>query len=212
MYEWVPFGKTAPRRLGVWKLVLNYLKSQWPTSYRDTTGLEDVSEHILKPFNLFDEIAWGVSFKHFEASQKIPDKKGVAIGVYIDDKYNDFTEKKYPGGGWHKVRIYCSVDLTYRFTESITTLDGDDFPLQYEGNKNMINNILSTNVTAMESLGLHNVEVGRTVFDGRYADEEIFLERLSRDVDPKAFAIGNDIYWSYRKIYIVEAWEYLHAY
>lgn len=213
MYEWIPFGQTAPRRKPFYKLLLEHLKSQWPTAYRDTSATEGAenSEDVIKPFNLKDEIAWGVSFKHFEASQSNPNAQGVAIAVYHDDKYNDFPVYKFAGGTSHKTRNYVCVDLTYRFTESTTTLDGDDYPLQFEGNKILINNIFS-NCATMQNQGVHYIWPGRVVFDGRYADEEIFLERLSRDVDPKAFAVDNDVYWSYRRIFQVEVFEDIKVY
>jgi hypothetical protein len=210
-WEWIPTGQNAPRRLPFYKLLMNHLKANWPTSYRDTSAFENPSEHILKPFNLKDEIAWGVSFKHFEASQALPENKGVAIAVYHDEKYNDWPEWKFAHGNSHKIRSLVCVDLTYRFTESVTTLDGDDFPLQYEGNKQMILNIFA-DCAAMKSQGVHYIYPGRIVFDGRYSDEEIFLERLSRDVDPKVFQIDNDVYWSYRRIFKVDVFEDVRLY
>ena len=211
MYEWVPFGQNAPRRKPLYKLLLNHLKSNWPTSYRDTSAFEDPSEHIAKPFNLRDEIAWGVSFKHFEASQSDPNKKGVAITCYHDEKYNDFPQWKYGHGTAQKVRTYVCVDLTYRFTESTTTVDEDDYPLQFEGNKNMILNIFADCAT-MKPQGVHYIYPGRIVADWRFSDEEIFLERLSRDVDPKVFEIDNDVYWIYRRIFKIDVFEGIKLY
>jgi hypothetical protein len=211
MYEWVPFGQNAPRRKPLYKLLLNHLKSNWPTSYRDTSAFENPSEHIAKPFNLKDEIAWGVSFKHFEASQSDPNKKGAAITCYHDEKYNDYPQWKYGHGTAQKVRTYVCVDLTYRYTESTTTVDEDDYPIQFEGNKNMILNIFADCAT-MKPQGVHYIYPGRIVADWRFSDEEIFLERLSRDVDPKVFAIDNDVYWIYRRIFKVDVFEGIKIY
>lgn len=204
MYEWIPYGSTAPRREPYWKIVLNQLKAQWPTAYRDTSAIETPSEHVLQPFTLKSDIGWGVAFKHFDSASKI-----CTITAYIDDKYNDNTERKYPGGD--RVRsIFVCVDMTYRFTKSVTTLDEDNYPIQFEGNKNLIQNILA-DVNTFGSQGIYIYE-GRTIFDGRYSDEEIFLERLSRDVDPKAPSLENEYYWIYRKIYRIEAFEKVRLY
>ncbi|MDR4491387.1 MAG: hypothetical protein R2685_10880 [Candidatus Nitrosocosmicus sp.] len=208
MYEWVPFGATAPRRVPYWKSLLDYLKQQWPIEYRDTSATEGVegSEDVIKPFTLKDDIGWGVSFKHFEASQKIS-----TISCYVDDKYNDYTERKYPGGESRLKTTLITVDLTYRYTKSVTTLDGDNYPIQFEGNKIMIHNILA-NCAALQNMGIHYIYEGRTIFDGRFSDEEIFLERLSRDMDPKAPTLNNDFYWIYRKIFKIDVFEGLKVY
>lgn len=206
MFEWVPFGRQAPHRLSYPKLLLNHLKNNWPTEYRDTSEYEEISEHELKPYNLRDEIAWGVSFKHFESSQANSDKQGVAITCYHDEKYNDYPEWKYAHGNAQRKRTYVCVDMTYRFTESITTIDDDFWPIQYEGNKKMIHNIFADCAT-MKPQGVHYIYPGRIIADGRFSDEEIFLERLSRDVDTKVFAIGNDVYWIYRRIFKVDIFE-----
>ena len=205
-YEWIPYNKTSPRRKPVWKIVLNYLKAQWATAYRNTSATETPSEHILKPFNLRDEIAFGVSFKHFDSSPK-----RCTITAYIDDKYNDYTEEKHFGGESRLVRNYVCVDMSYRFTEHVTILDDEDYPIQFEGNKNMIDAILS-DCAALQSEGVHYIYKGRTVFDGRFSDEEIFLERLSRDADENVKDIDNDAMWIYRKIFKVETFEKLRLY
>ncbi len=204
MYEWLPFGKTTPRRHSVPTIIREYLKEQWPTEYRDTSPAEDPSEHILKPFSLKDEITWNMSFKHFIASNF-----RVAITTYLDEKYNDFTEYRFSHGNARKLRTYCAVDMTYREANNITTIEQD--PIQFEGNKIMIDNILS-DCTTLQPKGLHNIVKGRTIFSGRYSDEEIFLDRISRDMDPKALAIQNDIFWIFRKIYVVETWESVKFY
>lgn len=183
-----------------------HLKAQWPTAYRDTSAIENPSEHILKPYMLKNEIAWGVSFKHFETAEE-----RCAITAYVDDKYNDYTEEKYDHGHARLIRVYVSVDMSYRFTEHVTKLDDDDWPIQFEGNKIMIDNILS-DCSTLESEGVHYIYKGRTVFDGRYSDEEIFLERLSRDADEKVKDIDNDAMWIYRKIYKVEIFEGIKNY
>ncbi len=186
--------------------MLNHIKSQWPTAYRDTSAIETPSEHILKPFSLKDEIGWGVSYKHFESSEE-----RCTITAYVDDKYNDYTEYKYSHGNARLLRTYVSVDMSYRFTEHVTKLDDDDYPIQFEGNKIMIDNILS-DVSCLESYGVHYLYKSRTVFDGRFSDEEIFLERLSRDADDNVFEIENDLIWIYRKIYALEYFEGIKFY
>jgi hypothetical protein len=206
LYEWVPFGQTAPRRKALWKIILAHIKTQWPTAYRNTSAFETPSEHIAKPFNLKNEIAFGVSYKHFETAEE-----RCTITAYIDDKYNDYTEEKYDHGHARKVRTYVNVDMAYRFTEHVSKLDDDDWPVQYEGNKIMIDNILS-DCAALQPYGVHYIFKRRTVFDGRYSDEEIFLERLSRDADEKVKDIDNDAMWIYRKIYAVETFEGIKVY
>ncbi len=207
MYEWYPFGQTKPRRLPFWKILLNHLETNWPTEYRDTTATEGIegSEHVIMPFVLKDDIGWGVSYKHFNSAKKVS-----TIAAYIDDKYNDYTEDRYSRGA-RKTRTYVCVDMAYRYTTSITSMDGDTFPLQYEGNKIMIDNILS-DCAALEPYGVHYIWKGRTVSDARFSDEEIFLERISRDLDEKALASQNDMYWIYRKIYKVEVFDGIKLY
>ena len=204
-YEWIAFGKTAPRRKSLADIVKTKLKTNWPTAYRDTSAIETPSEHILKPYNLKDDIGWGVSFKHFDTA-----KKKCTITAYVDDKYNDYTETKFSHGNSRLNRVYVSVDMAYRYTESITTLD-DKWPIQFEGNKIMIDNILS-DVTCLKSEGVHYIYKGRTIFDGRFSDEEIFLERLSRDADKDVFTIQNDMMWIYRKVYNLEFFENIKFY
>ena len=205
MYEWIPFGQNKPRRLPFYKIVLNHLENNWPEEYRDTSAYEDPSEHLSMPFVLKDDIGWGYSFKHFDASKKI-----ASLTCYIDDKYNDYSEDRYSRGA-RKTRTYVCVDMAYRYTKSVTTITGDTFPLQFEGNKIMIDNILS-DCAALEPYGVHYIWKGRPVADGRFSDEEIFLERISRDREEKALASQNDMYWIYRRIYKVEVFDGIKLY
>lgn len=206
MYEWLPFGKTAPRRHSVPTIVRKFLYSQWPTAYRDTSATEGAenSEDVIKPFTLRDKITWNMSFKHFIASNH-----RCALTTYLDEKYNDYTEDRFSHGNARILRTYCAIDMMYREANNVITIEED--PIRFEGNKIMIDNILS-NCAALQNEGLHNIVKGRTIFSGRYNDEEIFLDRISRDLDPKVLQIQNDLIWIFRKIYVIETFESVKFY
>lgn len=210
LYEWVPFNKQSPRRFSHAKLVRDFLESQWPTAYRDTSATENPSENVLKPFSLKADIGWGVSYKHFRSAEEMGKK--CTITAYRDDKYNDFPEEKYSHGSARKQRVYVCVDMTYRFTNNVTKFDSDaEWPIQFEGNISMIENILS-DVSCMESLGVHYVFPSRVIMADRYADEEIFLDRIGRDTDTSQLGGDNDVYWVYRRIFALETFESIKGY
>lgn len=154
-WKWVNAITREEQFVDTWWLVLDKIKSNYPTTWSAEEELKPIEKRHL----LAADIAWGTSDNNFDAANS-----QAAFNVTHN---NSPQEAKWIGGTRKRMYQFMITEFSYRHTAESTTDVWSNPPWAFMATKKIFKDMLSTNPKWLWDIGVAFIAAPSTIQDGK---------------------------------------------